>query len=67
MKKIKLNHVAAMLLAGALLSGCAGMSKMKKNASDIDYNVTPEILEAHAQKVDVEVSVKFLLTISTRM
>lgn len=58
MKKIKLNHVAAMLLAGALLSGCAGMSKMKKNASDIDYNVTPEVLEAHAQKVDVEVSVR---------
>ncbi|MCZ4694381.1 hypothetical protein DWB61_04220 [Ancylomarina euxinus] len=58
MKKIKLNHVAAMLLAGALLSGCAGMSKMKKNASDIDYNVTPEILETHAGKVDVEVSVR---------
>ena len=58
MKKIKLNHVAAILLAGALLSGCAGMSKMKKDASDIDYNVTPEILETHAAKVDVEVSVR---------
>ncbi len=58
MKKIKLNHVAAMLLAGALLSGCAGMSKMKKNASNIEYNVTPSILEAHAGKVDVEVSVR---------
>jgi len=58
MRRIKLNHLASLLLAGALLSGCAGMSKMKKNASDIDYNVTPEILETHANKVDVEISVR---------
>lgn len=58
MRKIKLNYLASLLLAGALLSGCAGMSKMKKNASDIDYNVTPEILETHSGKVNVEISVR---------
>lgn len=58
MKKINFSHVAAILLASTLLSGCAGMSKMKKNASNIDYSVSPEILEAHAEKVDVNINLK---------
>jgi len=48
---------ASLLLAGALFSGCASLSKMKKMASNVKYNVTPEVLEAHANIVDVKISV----------
>mgnify|MGYP006995474006 CR=1 FL=1 len=36
-----------------LLSGCASLQKMKKNADKISYTVTPEVLETHGGVVDL--------------
>lgn len=57
MKKTRINVFASIALA-ALISSCAGLNKMKSGAQDVTYTVTPEILEAHAGKVDVTVKVK---------
>ena len=56
MKKFNFKPLASIALAALLLSSCAGLKKMKKNADQIDFKVTPEILEAHAGKVDVAVN-----------
>jgi Flp pilus assembly protein TadD len=37
------------------LPGCAGLKKMKKNADKIQFKTTPEVLEAHANKVDLAI------------
>ena len=55
MKKFNLKPLASIALAALLLSSCAGLKKMKKNADQIDFKVTPEILEAHAGKVNVAI------------
>ncbi|TAJ14126.1 hypothetical protein DMA11_06285 [Marinilabiliaceae bacterium JC017] len=57
MKKTRINLFASLALA-ALMASCAGLDKMKKNAPGVNYTVTPEVLEAHAGKVDVEVKVQ---------
>ncbi|MBN2775764.1 MAG: hypothetical protein JXR31_16025, partial [Prolixibacteraceae bacterium] len=55
MEKINFKSFAILIVATVLLSGCAGLQKMKKNASQIQFNVTPEVLETHAGKVDVAI------------
>ncbi|MPQ47630.1 hypothetical protein GCQ56_11510 [Marinifilum sp. N1E240] len=57
MKRSKVISLASLALAGIVLSSCAGLNKMKKEASNIKYQVTPEVLEAHADMVDVKVTV----------
>lgn len=42
-----------------LFSGCAGLKKMKKNADQIQFKVTPEVLETHAGKVDLAIDGRF--------
>jgi len=56
MKRFNFKPLASIALAALLLSSCAGLQKMKKNADQIDFKVTPEILEAHADKVDVAIN-----------
>ena len=46
-------------VAAVIFSGCAGLQKMKKNADQIQFKVTPEVLEAHASEVDVTVDGRF--------
>jgi tetratricopeptide (TPR) repeat protein len=43
----------------AVLSGCAGLNKMKRNANQIQFKVTPEILETHAGGVDLTIDGRF--------
>ncbi|MGQ1788212.1 tetratricopeptide repeat protein [Saccharicrinis sp. GN24d3] len=57
MKQSRINVFASIALA-AILASCAGLNKMKSKAEDVTYTVTPEVLEAHAGKVDVTVKVK---------
>ena len=57
MKQSRIKNFASIALA-ALLVSCAGLNKMKKKADEVTYTVTPEVLEAHAGKVDVTVKVK---------
>lgn len=56
MKRFNFKPLASIALAALLLSGCAGLQKMKKNADQIDFKVTPEILETHAGNVDVAIN-----------
>ncbi|MDR2927336.1 MAG: hypothetical protein LBV41_03930 [Cytophagaceae bacterium] len=57
MKRTSMKVFAYLALAIAV-SGCSGLNKMKTNAPDIAYTVTPEVLESHAGKVDVNIRVQ---------
>ncbi|MCJ7820195.1 MAG: lipoprotein [Bacteroidales bacterium] len=57
MKKIKSYFI--LILAAAVLSGCSGLNKMKKEAGDIKYEVTPKILEAHNGMINVTIKGTF--------
>ena len=59
MSRINLKPLALVVLAAVLLSSCASLQKMKKNANLINFKTTPEILETHAGKVDVAIDGKF--------
>jgi tetratricopeptide (TPR) repeat protein len=55
MKKITFRAFAALFLGTMLLTSCASLKKMKKNADKISYNITPEVLEAHGGEVDLAI------------
>lgn len=57
MKKIK--NSALIILAAAVLSSCGGLNKMVKEADQVAYQVTPEVLEMHGGEVDVAVEVTY--------
>ncbi len=57
MKKIR--NSALIILAAAVLSSCSGLNKMVKNADEVAYSVTPEVLEMHGGEVDVAVEVTY--------
>jgi len=59
MKKFNFKPFVLVALAAVLLSSCAGLKKMKKNADQIQFKVTPEILETHAGEVDVAIDSRF--------
>jgi Flp pilus assembly protein TadD len=42
-----------------ILTSCSGLNKMKKNADQIQFKVTPEVLESHAGKVDFAVDTRY--------
>jgi hypothetical protein len=54
MNKTGLN-LALFVLALVVLSSCGGLNKMRKDAADVRYNVTPEVLEAHGGEVAVTI------------
>jgi len=57
MKKIR--NSALIVLAAAVLSSCGGLNKMVKEADEVAYTVTPEVLEMHGGEVDVAVEVTY--------
>jgi hypothetical protein len=57
MKKIRSYFI--LVLAAAFLSSCAGLNKMKTDAGDIKYEVTPQVLEAHGGLVNVTINGTF--------
>jgi len=59
MKRINFKPFALIFAAAVVLSGCSGLNKMKKNADQINFKVTPEVLEAHASEVDLAVTGRF--------
>jgi tetratricopeptide (TPR) repeat protein len=59
MRKINLKPLSIFVLAAVLLSSCASLQKMKKNANQLSFKTTPEILETHAGKVDLAIDGKF--------
>ena len=52
MRSFKLNYLVLFILGIAVLTGCASLKKMKKNAGKMSYTVTPETLETNNGKVD---------------
>jgi Flp pilus assembly protein TadD len=59
MKKTKLNYLTIISLAAVILSGCAGLTKMRDNSSEVQYQVKPNPLEMHAGEVKVSGDVTF--------
>ncbi|HLO61318.1 MAG TPA: tetratricopeptide repeat protein [Bacteroidales bacterium] len=59
MKKIRLNYLTLFALAALLISGCAGLSKMRDNASTVTYEVKPNPLVMQAGQVGVNGTVNF--------
>lgn len=59
MKRFNFTSLVILFAGLFILSGCAGLQKMKKNAGQIRFNVTPEVLEAHAGEVDIALDGRF--------
>jgi len=57
MKKIRSYFI--LILAAVFLASCSGLNKMKKEAGDIKYEVTPKVLEAHGGLVNVTIQGTF--------
>ncbi len=48
-----------LVLAATIMSGCSGLNKMKKNADQVQYEVTPKVLETHGGLVNVTIKGTF--------
>ncbi|MDD4145304.1 MAG: hypothetical protein PHN68_11795 [Prolixibacteraceae bacterium] len=59
MKNQIFKSLILIVLASFLFPGCAGLKKMKRNADQIEFKVTPAILETHAGNVDISIDGKF--------
>lgn len=59
MKRFHFKSFAVLALAIAMLTSCASLQKMKKNANKISLKTTPEILETNAGKVDLAIDGRF--------
>jgi Flp pilus assembly protein TadD len=59
MKKFKQNYLTIVVAAAFVLSSCGGINKMKDNAAQVSYEVTPNPLEMHAGVVKLTVKTKF--------
>ena len=51
----RINYLASFLFSAVILSSCGGLDKMKEEASNLQYSVTPKVLEMHAGKVKYEI------------
>jgi Flp pilus assembly protein TadD len=58
MKKINIKPFLFVLMI-AVLSSCSGLKKMKKNADQIQFKATPDVLESHAGKVNFGVDTRY--------
>ncbi|HBF88645.1 MAG TPA: hypothetical protein DDX39_08390 [Bacteroidales bacterium] len=54
-----LSVISIIVVIAFITSGCSGLKKMVKNAGTIQYSVTPEILQMHADSVAIGISGKF--------
>jgi len=53
MKKFRSYFI--LILAAAVMTGCSGLNKMKKNSNLVKYEVTPKVLETHAGVVTITI------------
>jgi len=59
MRKINFKPLVIISLAAMLVSSCSSLEKMKKNANQINFKTTPEVLETNAGTVDLAIDGKF--------
>lgn len=57
MKKFRSYFI--LILAATFMTSCSGLNKMKKNSNLVKYEVTPKILETHADVVTVTIKGTF--------
>lgn len=57
--KRTLRFVAIIAMTGFMAVSCSSLKKMKKNADDITYRVTPETLVEKGGMVDVKIDITF--------
>jgi len=55
----KNKNLFILIFAATLMIGCGGLNKMNKNAGNIRYDVTPQVLETHAGRVPVTITGTF--------
>lgn len=58
MKRFNFSFLV-ILVAMIVFSGCSGLNKMKKNASGISFNTSPEVVEMHGGNVDIAIDARF--------
>lgn len=51
----RINYLASFFFAAVILSSCGGLDKMKEEASNLQYSVTPQVLEMHGGTVKYEI------------
>ncbi len=59
MKKLKQNYLTIVVASAFILSSCGGITKMKDNASNVSYSVTPSPLEMNGGEVQVTIKTQF--------
>lgn len=52
----RISTLSVLVLAAFAITSCSGLKKMEKNHDLVDYVVIPEVLEAHANMVDVTIN-----------
>ncbi len=57
MKKFRSYFI--LIVAAAVMTGCSGLNKMKKDSNLVKYEVTPKVLETHGGMVDVTIKGTF--------
>ena len=55
----RIIYVSLFVLSAVALSSCGGLNKMKKEAPNVSYKVTPSPLEEHAGQVAVTITGQF--------
>ncbi|NLA23987.1 MAG: hypothetical protein GX879_03380, partial [Bacteroidales bacterium] len=55
----KLTYISLIIASVFMISGCANLKKMIKNADDINYKMDPEVLELHDGKVELKIVGQF--------
>ncbi|TCO07709.1 TPR end-of-group domain-containing protein [Natronoflexus pectinivorans] len=58
MKRTTIKLFAFLALTAVVFAGCSSLEKMRRNAEDISYTVTPEVLEAHGGQVNANIRVR---------
>jgi hypothetical protein len=59
MKKNRLNYLTIVVVAAFIISGCAGLTKMRDNSPTVQYKVNPNPLVSQAGQIKVSGDVTF--------
>ncbi len=59
MKKLTFNYLVFFLVVSVVLSSCGGLQQMADRANEVKYNVTPKVLEMHAEQVPLKITGTF--------
>lgn len=51
----RITYLTSFLIAAVVLSSCGGLEKMKEEASNLQYSVTPKVLEMHGNQVEYSI------------